>query len=248
MGTHPIFVSDFDCLTERLTSHKMALSDEAVSKQIEHMIAFIKNESQEKVEEIYAKADEEFQIEKGRLVNQQRVKIIDHYTRKEKQLEQQKRLQQSKFINDGRLKVLKARESHISAVSQTSQGQLSKISQNAALYEDMLQKLMVQATFQLLESNAFVICRQSDAKVIENLLVNVQNAYKDATAKDLNIKLHPNKSLPATSAGGIDLCNANESITISNTLEARLALITRQKLPEIREQLFGTNPNRKFRD
>ena len=33
----------------------MALSDEAVSKQIEHMIAFIKNESQEKVEEIYAK-------------------------------------------------------------------------------------------------------------------------------------------------------------------------------------------------
>ena len=33
----------------------MALNDEAVSKQIEHMIAFIKNESQEKVEEIYAK-------------------------------------------------------------------------------------------------------------------------------------------------------------------------------------------------
>lgn len=35
----------------------MALSDEAVSKQIEHMIAFIKNESQEKVEEIYAKVN-----------------------------------------------------------------------------------------------------------------------------------------------------------------------------------------------
>jgi len=49
------------------------------------------------------KADEEFQIEKGRLVNQQRVKIIDFYTKKEKQLEQQKRLQQSKFINEGRL-------------------------------------------------------------------------------------------------------------------------------------------------
>ena len=33
----------------------MALSDAQVSKQIEHMIAFIQNESQEKVEEIYAK-------------------------------------------------------------------------------------------------------------------------------------------------------------------------------------------------
>ena len=35
----------------------MALSDAQVSKQIEHMIAFIQNESQEKVEEIYAKVN-----------------------------------------------------------------------------------------------------------------------------------------------------------------------------------------------
>jgi hypothetical protein len=81
----------------------MTLSDDDVNRQIDHMIAFIKNESQEKIEEIYAKADEEFQIEKGRLVNQQRTKIIDFYEKKEKTLEQQKRLQQSKFINAGRL-------------------------------------------------------------------------------------------------------------------------------------------------
>jgi len=81
----------------------MTLSDDDVNRQIDHMIAFIKNESQEKIEEIYAKADEEFQIEKGRLVNQQRIKIIDFYEKKEKTLEQQKRLQQSKFINVGRL-------------------------------------------------------------------------------------------------------------------------------------------------
>ncbi len=33
----------------------MTLSDDDVNRQIDHMIAFIKNESQEKIEEIYAK-------------------------------------------------------------------------------------------------------------------------------------------------------------------------------------------------
>lgn len=226
----------------------MALSDEAVSKQIEHMIAFIKNESQEKVEEIYAKADEEFQIEKGRLVNQQRVKIIDFFEKKEKQLEQQKRLQQSKFINAGRLEVLKNRESHIKNVSEAAIAELSKIADNAELYRDMLQKLMIQAAFQLLEPNVYVICRENDSDVIKELLDEVKSAYKQATNSELVIQIHPRKFLPSNSAGGIDLCNSTESITISNTLDARLAMITRQKLPQMREVLFGENPNRKFRD
>jgi len=226
----------------------MALNDEAVSKQIEHMIAFIKNESQEKVEEIYAKADEEFQIEKGRLVNQQRVKIIDFFTKKEKQLEQQKRLQQSKFINAGRLEVLKNREAHIKSVFETAQAQLANLSQDQSSYRDMLEKLLIQASFQLLEPNALIICRENDQQIIEGLLDKVKLAYADATKTEIDLKIHPKKSLPSSSAGGIDLCNAKESIIISNTLDARLKLISQQKLPEIRESLFGANPNRKFRD
>lgn len=56
------------------------------------MIAFIVQEAEEKAEEIDAKAEEEFQIEKGRLVQQQRLKIIEYYSKKEKQLEQQRRM------------------------------------------------------------------------------------------------------------------------------------------------------------
>ena len=37
-------------------------------------------------------AEEEFQIEKGRLVQQQRLKIMDYYERKEKNLELQKKM------------------------------------------------------------------------------------------------------------------------------------------------------------
>jgi ATP synthase, subunit E len=56
------------------------------------MMRFIEQEASEKVEEIETKASEEFEIEKGRLVQEQRVKIIEFYEKKEKQVELQKKM------------------------------------------------------------------------------------------------------------------------------------------------------------
>lgn len=42
----------------------MALSEQDVQKQLKHMINFIDQEANEKAEEIDAKAEEEFNIEK----------------------------------------------------------------------------------------------------------------------------------------------------------------------------------------
>jgi len=56
---------------------KMSMTDTDVQKQIKHMMAFIEQEANEKAEEIDAKAEEEFNIEKGRLVQQQRLKIME---------------------------------------------------------------------------------------------------------------------------------------------------------------------------
>lgn len=56
------------------------------------MMAFIEQEANEKAEEIEAKAEEEFNIEKGRLVQEQRLKIMEFYEKKEKQVELQRRM------------------------------------------------------------------------------------------------------------------------------------------------------------
>lgn len=40
----------------------------------------------------FVQAEEEFNIEKGRLVQQQRLKIMEFYERKEKQIELQKKM------------------------------------------------------------------------------------------------------------------------------------------------------------
>uniref|UniRef100_A0A2K6N5V2 ATPase H+ transporting V1 subunit E1 n=1 Tax=Rhinopithecus bieti TaxID=61621 RepID=A0A2K6N5V2_RHIBE len=75
----------------------MALRDADTQKQVKHMM---------KAEEIDAKAEEEFDIEKGRLV----LKIMEYYEKKEKQIEQQKEIQMSNLMNQARLKILRARD------------------------------------------------------------------------------------------------------------------------------------------
>ncbi len=60
--------------------------------QIKHMMAFIEQEANEKAEEIDAKAEEEFNLEKGRLVQHQRLKIMEYYEKKEKSVELQKKM------------------------------------------------------------------------------------------------------------------------------------------------------------
>ncbi|KMQ93580.1 v-type proton atpase subunit e-like isoform 2 protein [Lasius niger] len=83
------------------------------------MMAFIEQEANEKAEEIDAKAEEEFNIEKGRLVQQQRLKIMEYYEKKEKQVELQKKIQSSNMLNQARLKALKVREDHLTEANVT---------------------------------------------------------------------------------------------------------------------------------
>lgn len=64
------------------------------------MVAFIEQEANEKAEEIEAKAEEEFNIEKGRLVQEQRLKIIEFYEKKEKQVELKRRMLVESLIKE----------------------------------------------------------------------------------------------------------------------------------------------------
>lgn len=226
----------------------MALSDADVQKQIKHMMAFIEQEANEKAEEIDAKAEEEFNIEKGRLVQQQRLKIMEYYEKKEKQVELQKKIQSSNMLNQARLKVLKVREDHVRNVLDEARKRLAEVPQNEAMYSDLLVTLIVQALFQLVEPAVTVRVRQADKGLVEGLLSRAQTSYKEKITKDLQLKVDTEGFLPAETCGGVDLIAAKGRIKISNTLESRLELIAQQLLPEIRTALFGRNPNRKFTD
>ncbi|XP_075531510.1 V-type proton ATPase subunit Vha26 [Dermacentor variabilis] len=222
----------------------MALSDSDVKKQIKHMMAFIEQEANEKVEEVDAKAEEEFNIEKGRLVAEQRLKIMDYYSRKEKQVELQRKIQSSNMLNQARLKVLKEGEGHIHKVLEEARRHLGDITHDEPRYREVLEKLILQSLLRLLETEVTVCCRPKDKKLIDTDAV--ARKYHAVTGQTVQLSVEGN--LSEGICGGVELVSKRGRIRVCNTLESRLDMIFHQLLPQVRTALFGRNPNRKFSD
>ncbi|KAK2832501.1 hypothetical protein Q7C36_015963 [Tachysurus vachellii] len=226
----------------------MALSDADVQKQIKHMMAFIEQEANEKAEEIDAKAEEEFNIEKGRLVQTQRLKIMEYYEKKEKQIEQQKKIQMSNLMNQARLKVLKARDNMITDMINDARNRLANVARDPARYSALMDGLVLQGFYQLLEPKVVIRCRKQDLAMVQAAVQKNIPIYKAAVKCNLEVRIDQDNFLPSDISGGIELYNADGKIKVSNTLESRLDLLAQQMMPEIRVVLFGVNQNRKFMD
>ncbi|XP_075875297.1 V-type proton ATPase subunit E 1a [Nelusetta ayraudi] len=226
----------------------MALTDADVQKQIKHMMAFIEQEAKEKVEEIDAKAEEEFNIEKGRLVQTQRVKIMEYYEKKEKQIEQHKKIQMSNLMNQARLKVLKARDDMITDLLTEARSRLAVIAKDPDNYSVLLEGLVLQGFYQLLEAKVTVRCRQQDLELVQAAVNESIKTYKESVKSNIVVRIDQERFLPADICGGVEIYNDNGKIKVSNTLESRMELIAQQMMPEVRVSLFGANPNRRFMD
>ncbi|XP_044910106.1 V-type proton ATPase subunit E 2 isoform X1 [Felis catus] len=232
--------------TDEQTGTTMALSDVDVQKQIKHMMAFIEQEANEKAEEIDAKSEEEFNIEKGRLVQTQRLKIMEYYEKKEKQIEQQKKIQMSTTRNQARLKVLRARDDLISELLSDAKLRLSGIVADPAIYQGLLDKLVLQGLLRLLEPVAIVRCRPQDLLLVEAAVQKAIPEYMMVSQKCVEVQVDQEVHLATNTAGGVEVYSGNQRIKVSNTLESRLDLLAQQKMPDIRKALFGANANRKF--
>ncbi|KAJ8269080.1 hypothetical protein COCON_G00116870 [Conger conger] len=226
----------------------MALSDADVQKQIKHMMAFIEQEANEKAEEIDAKAEEEFNIEKGRLVQTQRLKIMEYYEKKEKQIEQQKKIQMSNLMNQARLKVLKARDDMISDLLNEARQRLAKVANDPTRYQGLMDGLILQGFYQLLEPKVTIRCRKQDVAMVQAAIQKNTPIYQASVKNNIEARIDQQNFLAPDISGGIEIYNADGKIKVSNTLESRLNLMAQQMMPEIRVALFGANQNRKFLD
>nr|ADO28101.1 v-type proton ATPase subunit e 1 [Ictalurus furcatus] len=226
----------------------MALSNADVQKQIKHMMAFIEQEASEKAEEIDAKAEEEFNIEKGRLVQTQRLKIMEYYEKKEKQIEQQKKIQMSSLMNQARLKVLKARDDMILELLTEARERLAGIAKDPSQYPTLLEGLLLQGFYQLLEPKVMIRCRKDDLAMVEAAVKKNIPIYKETVKSNIEVRIDKDHFLSPDISGGVEVYNANGKIKVANTLESRLDLLAQQMMPEIRVTLFGANQNRKFMD
>ncbi|KAI0055974.1 ATPase V1/A1 complex subunit E [Artomyces pyxidatus] len=220
------------------------LNDEEVITEMNKMVAFIKQEAFEKAREIKVKADEEFAIEKAKLVKQEQQAIDAQYEKKIKGAVTAQKITQSTLTNKSRLKLLHRREEHLQDLFDTARTAILALAADEARYVQFLEGVIVQGLLRLLEPNATVYARAKDEKIAARAVESAKKAFKEISGRDVEVAVEA--SLDDESAGGVKLISGTRRITLDNSLDERLRLLEDRMLPEIRHDLFGPNENRKF--
>ncbi|XP_010541394.1 PREDICTED: V-type proton ATPase subunit E1-like [Tarenaya hassleriana] len=226
------------------------MNDEDVSRQLLQMVRFIRQEAEEKANEIAIAAEEEFNIEKLQLVEAEKKKIRQEFEKKEKQVEIRKKIEYSMQLNTSRIEVLQAQNDVVNAMKDNASKELLNLSRDVHTYRRLLKDLIVQCLVRLKEPCVLLRCREMDLSLVEFVLDNAKDEY---TAKfkihapeiivDHQVFLPPppkhHHSHGLHCSGGVVMASRDGKIVCENTLDARLDVAFRNKLPDIRKSLFG---------
>ncbi|KAJ2846069.1 V-ATPase V1 sector subunit E [Coemansia brasiliensis] len=222
------------------------MNDEEVFSEMNKMVAFIKQEALEKAREIKVKADEEFNIEKAKLVRQESINVEEQFQRKVKQIEVKQRIMTSTLINKSRLEILQQRQEMLEQVFAEAQAALAKVPDNKDQYSKLLVTLCAQAFLQLNDPTVNVRSRKADVALVKAAVSKATEIYKEKTGKDIKATVVDDDPLADAVLGGVRVSTLNDRISVDNTLLARLDLSSDRMLPQLRNILFGQSPNRKF--
>jgi V-type H+-transporting ATPase subunit E len=217
----------------------------AAMSQVAQMTEFITNEAKDKAEEIDAKALQEFSIEKFRILNQSKEKLRQDFQRKAKQQETQRAIERSTAINKSRLEKIKARQEAIGGITSEAKKDLTNKLKDDATNKKFITNLIVQGLLMLLEDTVQVRCRAQDDAVVSACLAQASAQYaqeissQTGASKAVKLSLDTANKLPTNCLGGVILACAGNSITIDNTIDARLNHVMEQAKPNIRKLMFG---------
>ncbi|RYR69766.1 hypothetical protein Ahy_A03g016319 [Arachis hypogaea] len=220
------------------------MKDADVSKQIQQMIKFIRQEAEEKANEISVTAEEEFNIEKLQLLEAEKKKIKQEYERKSKQIDVRRKIEYSMQLNASRIKVLQAQDDTVNSMKEASRKALSRLANDKKVYRKLLRDLILQGLVRMREPSVIIRCRESDKKIIESLIEECKKDYMDKMRLqqppritiDERVYLPPPKngnaadSLEPFCNGGVVMASEDGKIVLENTLDARL---------DIRKRLLG---------
>jgi len=225
-----------------------SLSDDQVGQELRKMTAFIKQEATEKAREIEIKADEEFSIEKSKLVRQETDAIDAAYQKKFKQAAMSQQTTRSTVANKTRLRVLGARQALLDDIFAAAEKKLADAAKDAGRYGEVLKGLVLEGFYAMNEPQLQVRARKADYDAVRKAIDAAAVEYKEKTGKEVAATIDEDNNVPDGSTGGVVIVGGNGKIDLNNTFEARLDLLKESALPAMREALFGKNPNRKFFD
>ncbi|KAL9078967.1 MAG: hypothetical protein Q9157_002110 [Trypethelium eluteriae] len=220
----------------------MPFSKEATMSNMSH------SEALEKAKEIQIKADEEFAIEKSKLVRQETSSIDSTYEKKFKQAAMSQQIARSTVANKTRLRILSSRQELLDGLFEQARGRLGEATKDKKRYEEIVRNLILEGAYALNEDKIQVRARKADYDLVKKASEAAASEYKQNVKKNVQIDIDEANPQPEGSAGGLSIIGGSGKIDINNTFDERLKLLETEALPNIRTTLFGENQNRKFHD
>ncbi|XP_073396645.1 V-type proton ATPase subunit E-like isoform X2 [Physcomitrium patens] len=153
------------------------MNEAEVNKKIQQMVHFIRQEAEEKANEIAIVAEEEFNIYKLQLVEAEKTKICAEYDRKERLVVQRKKIEHSTHLNAQRLRYLHAVEDLLRRIRDAAERQLATISNQQGPYAKFLEALIIQGLLRLKEPAALIRCRKEDLHLVETVIESACEIY-----------------------------------------------------------------------
>lgn len=160
------------------------------------MTAFIKQEAMEKAREIEIKANEEFEIEKSKLVRQETDSIDAIYEKKFKQATMSQQITRSTVANKTRLKVLGARQELLDSIYEETRKQLASGTKDKAKYQKVLTGLILEGLYTMNEPDVQVRGRKKDSDVVKKAIDDAAKTYKKEVGTDINITIDDENTVP----------------------------------------------------
>jgi V-type H+-transporting ATPase subunit E len=172
------------------------MNGEQVGQELRKMTAFIKQEAMEKAREIEIKANEEFAMEKSKLVRQETDSIDTTYEKKFKQATMSQQITRSTLANKTRLKVLGARQELLDDIFEAAEKRLGEASKDKTKYEGILKNILLEGLYAMNEPSLLVRARKQDYDILGKAITSASQEYKKQVGKDVTVEIDQANPLP----------------------------------------------------
>lgn len=169
-----------------------------VASELKKMTAFIRQEALEKAREIQLKADEEFAIEKSKLVREETASIDTEYEKKFKQAGMSQQITRSTVSNKTRLKVLSARQELLERLFEDARKKLGKQGEGKG-YDEVLKGLILEGMYLMCEKKVGLRCKKGDKGKVESAAKKASEEYKKAMGSECEAVVDEKNWLPEDS-------------------------------------------------
>ena len=163
------------------------------------MTMFIRQEALEKAKEIQIKADEEFAIEKSKLVRQETASIDSQYEKKFKQASMSQQITRSTLANRTRLRVLGARQELLDRLFERAQGKLEGVAKDRGRYQKICEGLILEGLYKMDEEKVLVRARKQDYDIVRKAFESAKGGYKENMGKEVQLEIDEKNPLPEDS-------------------------------------------------